>query len=217
MYKTIEEGGLGIRIIQIPVDVQENPLSSIYFVNHLRLSTTTNQKIEVTNSTDHPLNVAIYPGSATYLNGRFSAAQGATPNELTKWITITPEVQVIPANSSIQAAVRIRVPKDAEPGELFGVVWASTSSGVDEVGFVNVNRVGIRMYIQVEKDLSTSTNAIEKSKNSENLSNEILICAIVLAASAAFLFIVLKMIRSKTAKKGAKLSGNSDFVRFLSN
>jgi hypothetical protein len=46
--------------------------------------------------------------------------------------------------------VTIRVPRDAAPGERYGVVWAETRAGPDSGdGITQVNRVGIRLYLSV--------------------------------------------------------------------
>ena len=44
----------------------------------------------------------------------------------------------------------IRVPRDASPGERYGVVWAETRAApAAGDGITQVNRVGIRLYLSV--------------------------------------------------------------------
>jgi hypothetical protein len=48
------------------------------------------------------------------------------------------------------ATVTIEVPSNAAPGERYGVVWAEARSGQkDGSGVIQVNRVGIRIYLSV--------------------------------------------------------------------
>jgi hypothetical protein len=55
--------------------------------------------------------------------------------------------------------VTIRVPRDAAPGERYGVVWAETRAGPDSGdGITQVNRVGIRLYLSVGPDGAPAAN-----------------------------------------------------------
>jgi hypothetical protein len=50
----------------------------------------------------------------------------------------------------VTATVSITVPRDAAPGERYGVVWAEVRSApTADAGLVQVSRVGIRLYISV--------------------------------------------------------------------
>jgi hypothetical protein len=56
----------------------------------------------------------------------------------------------VPAGGRLTATVRIAVPKNAPPGEQLGVIWAEARSTADAAGsVVQVNRVGIRIYLSV--------------------------------------------------------------------
>ncbi len=152
-------GGIGIRIVEIPVAVKDNPQSSIYIVNRLSPSEVISQKIEVSNSTNSPMSVAIYPGAATNVIGTFAASPGATGNQLTSWISITPSQAVLPAHSYLTARVTFTVPSDAPSGEQYGVIWAATSSSGNLGNITNVNRVGIRIYAPIGKSITNTTTA----------------------------------------------------------
>jgi hypothetical protein len=56
----------------------------------------------------------------------------------------------VPAYGRVTANVTIRVPRDAAPGQQYGVVWAETRSvAPDKGGVTEVSRVGIRLYVSV--------------------------------------------------------------------
>jgi hypothetical protein len=56
----------------------------------------------------------------------------------------------VPAGSKATAMVTITVPKDAAPGEQYGVIWAEARSAAKAGGgVVQVSRVGVRLYVSV--------------------------------------------------------------------
>jgi hypothetical protein len=141
------EGSIGIRLIDIPESLVGDPRARLYVVDHLAPGTTISRRVEISNSTNAPIEVSAYASAATIDDGSFIGSQGRTANELSQWTTVAPEVHRIAANSISSAVVTVAVPIDAAPGEYYGVVWAETGSSAD--GVVLVNRVGIRMYISV--------------------------------------------------------------------
>ena len=218
MPPIVDGGGLGIRIIQIPASVQDNPLSSIYFVNNLLPSTKVSQRIEITNSSNEQMLVKIYPGAATNIDEDFVASVGATSNELTSWVSVTPNSQLIPAHAAVDAVVTFKVPPKIDKGELFGVIWASTSSPTNNSGVTNVNRVGIRMYIFAgDKISNTHSNTAVKSSHSGGFvgSHELEILTILVAMSLAAALFAKRFnhVRKRTTR--IKLS-EKPFDRYLS-
>jgi LPXTG-motif cell wall-anchored protein len=104
----------------------------------------------VSNSTPSTLRVKLYPAAASIARGAFIGAGGHTRNELSTWTTIRPGAARIGAGRKRIARVTIRVPRDAAPGERYGVVWAQTRGGPTAAdGIVQVSRVGIRIYLSV--------------------------------------------------------------------
>ena len=79
----------------------------------------------------------------------FIGAEGRTPNELSRWTTVTPDAVDIAAGDKLTALVTIAVPDDAAPGEQYGVVWAEARSEAAAAGVSQVSRVGIRLYVSV--------------------------------------------------------------------
>jgi hypothetical protein len=63
---------------------------------------------------------------------------------------VTPGAPDIPAGGRVTAIVTITVPHDAAPGEQYGAVWAEARSApIAGGGVVQVNRVGIRLYLSI--------------------------------------------------------------------
>ena len=150
--------GLGIRIIEIPSAVQNDPQSGIYIVDRLLPSTVVSERIEVSNSTNAPMMVSLYPSAATNINGVFTPSSGEIANELTSWTSILPSSGVIAAHGTLDATVTISVPANVISGEQYGVIWASASTPTHAFGIVSVSRVGIRMYDPIGADLETASS-----------------------------------------------------------
>ena len=149
MFFTTDPGGIGIRVVQIPESVRSNPLSGIYIVQPLHAKSVVVQPLEVSNTTAHAISVALYPGAASLNGGHFSITSAGVQNELTSWITISPAVATIPAHGFLTAQVTFTVPKSVHSGTQYGVIWASASSKASAGGIINVNRVGVRMYMPI--------------------------------------------------------------------
>ncbi len=148
---TADQGSIGVRIIDVPAATQNDPRARLYVVDHLNPGTTIHRRIEVTNTTAGVAHVSLYPAAAAITGGAFLGAEGHTPNDLTTWTSITPAAPDIPADGNVTATVTIAVPADASPGEQYGVIWAEVASAPagGSGGIVAVNRVGIRMYLDV--------------------------------------------------------------------
>jgi hypothetical protein len=150
------DGSIGVRLVDVPADAQDDPRARIYIVDHLAPGTEIIRRIEISNSTGNTTRVELYAAAAGIENGSFLGADGHTPNDLSTWTKVTPEAIDLPPGGRQMATVTITVPGDAAPGEQYGVIWAearsapsegSGSSGGGDV--TQVNRVGIRLYISV--------------------------------------------------------------------
>jgi hypothetical protein len=143
-------GGIGVRLVDIPVNTHGDDRALLYIVDHLSPGTTIERRIEVSNTTDSTAHVVLYAAAATIDQDSFLGSEGHTPNELSTWTTVKPGVVNVPAGGLAMATVRIAVPEDAPPGEQYAVVWAEVRSAPRGTGGVTqVNRVGIRMYLSV--------------------------------------------------------------------
>lgn len=141
-------GGIGLRLVEAPVAAKDDPRARIYIVDHLAPGTVIERRIEVSNSTTSNHHVALYSSAAAITNGVFVGADGATPNELSKWTTLAPGRVDMAAGEKRTAVVRIAVPDDAAPGEQYAAVWAEARSEAAG-GVTQVSRVGIRLYVSV--------------------------------------------------------------------
>ena len=162
MFRLTGDGGLGIRISQIPTTSPVNPQAAFYFVNQVSASTTAKQSFEVSNSSNAPMQVSIYPGAATNVSGEFIASSVTATNDLTSWVKVSPSSVLLPAHSHVEAQMTLTVPAGVAAGERFGVIWAATNSTSTGSGISSTNRVGIRMYIPVETSSTGTTTPFRR-------------------------------------------------------
>jgi hypothetical protein len=147
---TAAPGGIGLRLLEVPVNAHDDPRARIYMVDHLAPGTTIRRRVEVSNTTAATTQVAMYAAAATIDKGSFLGADGHTPNDLSTWTSVSPEASDVPTNGLVTATVTITVPTDAAPGEQYGVVWAEARAApAAPGGITQVSRVGIRVYISV--------------------------------------------------------------------
>lgn len=145
-----EAGGIGLRLLDVPVTTRTDPRARLYIVDHLAPGTVIHRRAEVSNTTASTAHIALYPAAATIAHGTFTGAARRTPNDLSTWTAVRPGTADIPAGGREIATVRIAVPRNAAPGERYGVVWAEARSPAGPSGGITeVNRVGIRLYLSV--------------------------------------------------------------------
>jgi hypothetical protein len=108
------------------------------------------RRILVTNTTASPAHVVLYSAAADIAHGAFLGADGHTVDELSSWTSVQPGTVTVPVDGQAIAMVSLTIPRDASPGERYGVVWAQvTSAARPGGGVLQVSRVGIRMYVSV--------------------------------------------------------------------
>ncbi|KLL11381.1 peptidase [Protofrankia coriariae] len=145
-----QPGSIGIRLLDAPTNERDNPRARIYIVDYLPLGAVIHRHIEVTNKSGSEARLTVYPGAASVENGTFNIAAGRTPNDLTTWISLDPGTLVLPPGASAPVTATITVPRDASPGERYAGIWAETTAPASQdKGVVEVNRVGIRVYLAV--------------------------------------------------------------------
>jgi hypothetical protein len=148
--QTAAAGGIGVRLLDVPVAMRNDPRAQLYIVDHLAPGTIIHRRIEISNNTQAPVRIALYPAAAAIARGTFLGAAGHTSNDLSTWTSILPNTSDVPARGHVIATVTISVPSDAAPGEQYGVVWAEArSTPSHDRGVVQVSRVGIRLYLSV--------------------------------------------------------------------
>jgi hypothetical protein len=148
--RAVPAGSIGLRLVDIPVNTHGDDRALLYIVDHLAPGTVIHRRIEVSNTTGSSEHVALYAAAASIDHGAFLVADAHTPDELSTWTSLDRNAVNVAAGRQSLATVRIAVPDDAAPGERYAVIWAEVRSdprGTDAV--VQVNRVGIRVYLSV--------------------------------------------------------------------
>jgi hypothetical protein len=120
------------------------------------------------------MHIALYAAAATIESGSFLGSAGRTANELSTWASVRPGALDVPAGGRVTASVTIAVPRDAAPGERYGVIWAETrAAAAARDGIVQVSRVGIRLYVSVgpggppAADFSIDSFTAERSRDGQ--------------------------------------------------
>lgn len=142
------EGGIGIRLVDVPVATQNDPRARSYIVDHLNPGVTIERRVEIQNKTSTNQPVRLYAGAAHIDQGGFKIEDGAAKNELTTWTSLSPSHLDLNAGQVATAVVTITVPLDAPETEQYAVIWAQVR-GPEPVsgGLTQVSRVGIRVYL----------------------------------------------------------------------
>ena len=143
-------GSIGLRLVDVPVAARDDPRARVYIVDHLAPGAVIHRRIEVSNTTPAAMHVVLYPAAATIANGSFLGSAGHTANELSTWASVRSDAGDVAAGGRVTASVTIAIPRDAAPGERYGVIWAETRSASGAGGGITqVSRVGIRLYVSV--------------------------------------------------------------------
>jgi hypothetical protein len=141
--------GIGIRLLDIPTSVQNDPRARTYIVDRLAPGSEINRRVRVENNTRTPQTIRIYPGAAHIDNGAFIGDDASVKNDLTTWTQIAqPQVDLAPGGHA-EVMASIKVPTDAPESEQYGAIWAEVRSPADRGGVVQANRVGVRVYLSV--------------------------------------------------------------------
>lgn len=140
-------GGLGIRLLDAPTSLRNDPRARLYIIDHVQAGTTITRHVSVSDTSDQPLRASLYVGGAAIAGGSFTPSEKGTPSELGTWSTIDPTSADLQPGKSAEATVTIAVPKDAPDGERYGVIWAELPPSGGAVK--TVNRVGVRIYLSV--------------------------------------------------------------------
>lgn len=148
--ETPDNGGIGVRLVDIPASAQNDPRAHAYIVDALKPGNTIERRIEVQNNTGTEQHVKVYPGAADIENNTFTVKDEGVASDLTRWTTVAePTLTIAPGKSSL-VPVTIAVPKDAPEGEQYGVVWAQIQANpAPGSSAIQVSRVGIRTYLSI--------------------------------------------------------------------
>ncbi|MGK5518433.1 hypothetical protein ACSNN9_03665 [Micromonospora sp. URMC 107] len=139
---------VGVRLLDAPVDRRDDTRAHRYVVDHVRPGATIKRRIVVQNSSEIRRTVALYAAAADVTQEGFVLAPDRAENELSSWIDVEPAEEVLAPDEEVEALVTITVPRRAEAGERYAVIWAEFA-GVDGRNVRNVGRAGIRVYLSV--------------------------------------------------------------------
>jgi hypothetical protein len=126
-----------------------------------RPGTVVRDQVGLVNYTDNPVSVSLYSTDAfTSTTGGFDVLPGTDkPQELGKWIGLTPQVVKIPARTTspivepgfVKVPFTIRVPDSAKPGDFAaGIVVSLRTKEISSAPTVVVDRrVGARVSLRV--------------------------------------------------------------------
>jgi hypothetical protein len=94
------------------------------------------------------LSIDMYAAGAQIGNGIWAPYDGARPNELSRWVSISPATLSLASLQRATVEVTIAVPNDASAAERYAVVWAQAS--IPASGSVHeIARAGVRVYLSV--------------------------------------------------------------------
>ncbi|MDG4819327.1 hypothetical protein O7628_27945 [Micromonospora sp. WMMD956] len=139
---------VGVRLLDAPLNRRDDTRAHKYIVDHVRPGTTIRRRIVVENASPVSRTVDIYPAAAEVTDEGFVLAPGRTENELSSWISVDETQAELGPDDETTVWVTIEVPKRAEAGERYAVVWAETTGGGDKT-VQQVARAGIRVYLSV--------------------------------------------------------------------
>ncbi|GAA1267175.1 hypothetical protein Psi02_08940 [Planotetraspora silvatica] len=142
--------GIGIRLVDAPVQSRRDPRAHMYIVDHLPPGMVIHRRVLISNFSDSSRHLAVYASGATVSNQGFRFMAGHSANELSTWTSTSVRQLDLAPHTSQMVTVRIGVPRDAAPGERYAVVWAETASpAAGKSGVLQVRRVGVRIYLSV--------------------------------------------------------------------
>lgn len=140
--------GIGIRLLEAPADLADDPRAQGYVIDHVRPATTIERDFEVTNGEPDTFTADLYAVGARIGEQAFLPDEGRGQNLLASWITVDPPSMQVTAGDRRTATLRIDVPPDAPEGEHYAVVFAERRPD-DPGGLAVSSRVGIRIYLSV--------------------------------------------------------------------
>lgn len=153
-------GGIGIRLVDVPVDELNNPRALAYIIDALPPGTTIRRRVEVSNSTSRTQHVTVYAGGSAIVDDRFVPA---APDELSSWMQVAPGSLTLAPGSKRMVMVTIAVPRGATNGERYATVWAQIklpTSATQRIA--EVEQVGVRVYLDVSHGAPSSDFRIGK-------------------------------------------------------
>jgi hypothetical protein len=151
-HATARPGSFGIRLVDVPVSEEADSRAWRYIVDFLHPGAVIHRRIAVQNETPKAAVVQVYEGPATISHGEFIGEAGQASDDLTTWTSVSHPVLRLRPWETVMDMVTIQVPRWASEGERYGAIWAQESSTAPEpsgLRFLEVNRVGVRIYLDI--------------------------------------------------------------------
>ena len=141
--------GIGVRLVEAPVDRRDDPRARRFIVDHVAPGTAIERDIEVSNGTGRAVTVDLYAAAATIAGGSFTPAGGREQNRASEWVSIVPPQLSLENGERQLATITVDVPTDAIAGEHYAVALVELPPP-ESGGLVRVaSRVGVRIYLSV--------------------------------------------------------------------
>jgi hypothetical protein len=141
-------GQFGIQLLQVPASAASDPRARIYIIDRLAPGTVIHRQFAVVNLSEAPMTLSVYTAAASISQGTFQFAPGHTQDTMTTWVTVSHPTVGLAAHARATLVATVTVPRDAPPGEQYGVIWAEhDTKGSGNVALVS--RVGIRLYLSI--------------------------------------------------------------------
>ncbi len=151
-HATASPGSFGIRLVDVPASEAADSRAWLYIIDFLHPGAVIHRRVAVQNKSPHVAVVRVYPGAATVTGGKFVGEAGQAGNDLTTWTSVSHPVLRLAPWATAMDMVTIRVPRYASQGERYAAIWAQEASRVPtaaSLGITEVNRVGVRVYLDV--------------------------------------------------------------------
>lgn len=163
--------GLGIRLLDAPANLLRDPRAHVEIIDVLRPGTTIVRQVQITNDTGHSARILIYPDAATIAGGTFVPGPGVSSNQLTTWIHVTPSAALLPNAGVVTATVTIHVPLGVPNGERYAAILAELPPRAIGSGVALESRVGVRVYLYVDRSGTPVTTFTIRSLTALRLSD----------------------------------------------
>ncbi|MBM4490415.1 hypothetical protein MWT96_12190 [Prescottella equi] len=142
------DGSIGVRLLDAPVALKDDPRALRYIVDNLPPGTTVTRHVMMSNDTGAPAQIDVYAGAARVADGTFALGEPGETNALSSWISVDRPTVDLADGEQAEVAVTIAVPQDAPEVEQYAVIWASHKAPASN-GITNESRVGVRVYLSV--------------------------------------------------------------------
>ncbi len=122
--------GFGVRLVDVPGSAANNPRALRYIIDYLPTGAVIHRRILVINQEARTAHFTVYADAARISNGSFTGDSGATPSELTGWISAQYQTLTLRPQASAMDMITIKVPPGATRGEHYGVIWVQQAAHV---------------------------------------------------------------------------------------